>query len=96
MKGAELLIIIFPFTSNLKSEVGLVVPIPTLPFAKTVIKVVVEVPALVEAIANNGVLLGVVAELEIERIEYGEVVPMPTLPADETYKVEVAVQAEFW
>src|SRR3989338_8603962 len=53
---------------------------PTLPFAKTVIKVDVAVPAVVEAIVKRGVLTAVVAELEIERMEYGVVVPIPTLP----------------
>ena len=53
---------------------------PTLPFAKTVIKVEVAVPAVVEAIVRSGVLAAVLTELEIESKEYGLVVPMPTLP----------------
>ena len=51
-----------------------------LPLASTVSKVEVAVPPVVEAIVKSGVLARVVAELEMERNEYGEVVPMPTLP----------------
>ena len=41
-------------------------PIPTLPFAKTVRSVVVELPAVVEAMERSGVLTAVLAELEME------------------------------
>ncbi|MBI2410208.1 hypothetical protein HYV30_04225 [Candidatus Kaiserbacteria bacterium] len=63
-----------------KSVLGPAVPIPTLPFASTVIKVEVEVPPVVEAMVKSGVFAVVPAEFEIERSEYGEVVPMPTFP----------------
>jgi hypothetical protein len=53
-------------------------------------RVVVEFPAVVEAMVKSGVLAGVVAELEIERREYGEVVPMPIIPVDDTKIDEVA------
>ena len=42
---------------------------PTFPFANTVIKVEVAVPAVVEAIVKRGVLAAVPAELEIESKE---------------------------
>ncbi|MDD4901506.1 MAG: hypothetical protein PHS62_05435 [Patescibacteria group bacterium] len=59
---------------------GDVVPIPTFPFANTVIKVEVDVPAVVLAIVKSGVLTAVEAELEMESREYGEVVPIPAWP----------------
>ncbi len=49
--------------------VGLLVPIPTFPFAKTVKSVDVAVPAVVEAMVKSGVLAAVLAELERERSE---------------------------
>jgi hypothetical protein len=55
---------------------------PTYPLARMVIRVVVEFPAVVEAMVNSGVLAGVLAELEMDRREYGEVVPIPTFPPD--------------
>ena len=48
------------------SLAGLSVPIPTRPFASTVIRVVVAVPAVVEAMVKSGVLAGVETELEME------------------------------
>ena len=74
----ELKTLNFEFMSN--KEEGAAVPMPTFPFASTVIKVEVEVPAVVEAIVKRGVLTMVEAEFEIDNKEYGEVVPMPTLP----------------
>jgi len=58
-------------------DCGTAVPIPILPLAKTVIKVEVEVPSVVEAMVKRGVLAAVPTELERERREYGDVVPMP-------------------
>ena len=43
-------------------------------------RVEVDVPPVVEAIVKSGVLAAVDAELEIERREYGEVVPIPMFP----------------
>ena len=57
---------------------GEVVPTPTLPLAKMVIKVEVAVPFVVEEIVNRGVLAGVLTVFEMARREYGEVVPIPT------------------
>ena len=54
---------------------------PIAPFANTVINVVVEFPAVVEAMVKSGVLMGVLAEFEIDNMEYGVVVPIPTLTA---------------
>ena len=42
--------------------------------------VVVELPAVVEAIVNNGTFWAVDAEFEMERKEYGDVVPIPRFP----------------
>ena len=53
---------------------------PTLPLAKTVSKVEVAVPAVVEAIVKSGVLAAVLRLLEMDKIEYGEEVPIPNLP----------------
>lgn len=63
---------------------------PTLPFANTVISVEVEVPPVVDAIVKSGVFTAVVAELEMDRSEYGEVVPMPKKPLELMKIVEVA------
>ena len=52
-----------------KRERGDVVPMPTFPFASTVIKVVVEVPPVVEAMVKSGVLTAVTAELLSEKSE---------------------------
>ncbi|MBI2410210.1 hypothetical protein HYV30_04235 [Candidatus Kaiserbacteria bacterium] len=48
---------------------GACVPIPTLPFASTVTSVLVEVPAVVDAIVKSGVSTAVDAEFEIDRRE---------------------------
>jgi hypothetical protein len=63
-----------------RMEPGDVVAMPTLPLARTVMNVDVDVPPVVEAIVKSGVLAAVVTELEMERIEDGEVVPIPTFP----------------
>ncbi|MBI2410211.1 hypothetical protein HYV30_04240 [Candidatus Kaiserbacteria bacterium] len=60
---------------------GTALPIPILPFASTVMRVEVEVPPVVEAMVNKGVLTVVCWLFEIERSEYGEVVPIPTFTA---------------
>src|SRR3989344_4736088 len=57
-----------PLTFNLYAP-GEAVPIPTLPLAKTVSRVEVAVPAVVEGIVNSGVLAVVLTEFEIERRE---------------------------
>src|SRR3989338_6152898 len=59
---------------------GELVPMPTFPLAKTVSKVEVAVPAVVEAMVNSGVLAVVPTEFEIDKREYGEVVPIPKKP----------------
>jgi hypothetical protein len=66
-----------PVTESLPH--GVEVPMPTFPFASTVISVEVELPPVVEAMVKSGVFAAVLAELEMERMPYGEVVPMPTL-----------------
>ena len=68
----------FPAVPMEKRDNGEVVPMPTLPVAKTVNKVEVAFPAVVEAIVKSGVLTAVDLEFEIERSEYGLVVPMPS------------------
>ena len=55
---------------------------PMLPLAKIVIKVEVAVPAVVEAIVKSGVFAVVPTEFEIERSEYGVVVPIPINPLE--------------
>src|SRR3989344_615744 len=61
------------------SEPGVVVPIPTFPLAKTVRRVDVEIPPVVEAMVKSGMSAAVLRLLLMERSEYGEVVPMPRL-----------------
>ena len=60
------------------------VPNPTLPFAKTVIKVVVETPPVVEAMVRSGMFAGVPRLFWMERKELGVLVPMPILPTPAT------------
>ena len=55
---------------------------PTFPDANTVRNVEVAVPAVVDAMVRSGVLAGVLGLFKMERSEYGEVVPMPTLPLE--------------
>jgi hypothetical protein len=84
-------IVIFPFTDN--AVVGVVVPIPTFPEARTVKRVEVAVPAVVDAMVNKGTFMGVDAEFEIAKIEYGDVVPTPTFPFERIVTVDVALSA---
>ena len=56
-----------PATANF--QFGELVPIPTLPFANTVIRVEVAVPPVVDAIVKSGVLAAVFRLFEMERIE---------------------------
>lgn len=53
-----------PVTSS--ALTGAVLPIPTNPFAKTVIRVVVDVPPVVEAMVKSVPFAAEVAEFEIE------------------------------
>jgi len=76
---------------RLASPLPVVPPTVTSPAWSTLKSVVVAVPAVVEAMANSGVPAAVLAELEIERSAYGEVVPIPTYPAVERKSEEVAV-----
>lgn len=86
--GAVPFVLSAPKISN--CAFGDVDPMPTFPFASTVMRVEVEVPPVVEAIVKSGVFAGVVAELEMERMEYGDVVPRPSLPVEEMKILDVA------
>ena len=60
------------------------------PFARIVMRVVVAVPSVVDEIVKSGVFAAVVLEFEMERSEYGEVVPRPSMPVEEMKMEEVA------
>ena len=51
--------------------------------------VLVEVPPVVEAMVKSGVTAAVETEFEMETREYGEVVPIPTLPVPYPYALRV-------
>lgn len=73
---APALLIVKAFAPTLNLEVGLAVPIPTLPLPSTVKSVV----CVVEATVKSGSVPGFCVVVETERVEKGDVVPIPKRP----------------
>src|SRR5690349_19496631 len=78
-----------PIPATASDTNGDVVPIPTLPFASIMNRVVVESPAVVLDTDNRGKALDDDAEYRV-RSEDGDVVPIPTLPPVVAKYVELA------